>query len=557
MSSRQREFYYQIFQEKTVTNDGCPPVGYKSYPIKVTTVSFMLNDEDKPRQRFVSRTERLGPIVQFGLIAGPFLSMVDSSVVNIALPVISSDFHTGLAEIQWILSAYLLALAAFLPVSAFLSKRLGARQVYFWSIIGFTFSSFLCALSPNLDFLIFARVLQGALGAPLVPVAMDILFRKGIVPGSSNTNSETQELSPLLGIVLFLAPALGPTLGGFLIGYFGWPSIFLINVPIGIVAGVAVIRYKNILDKRNEASKSVGFDFLGSVLLSLGLVLAIYGASEAPLIGWFSIQTLPYLTGGLLLMIVYACRSVKRVNPAVNIKLVRHSQTALALAISVLASIVLFGVLFLLPVFMESFQGLSSFETGLVLLPQGLVTGVGTVIGTKLPERLGTRLTVAVGMGTLTATTAALLILNITTSPIVTATILSGRGLALGLTIQPLLLATIGSLSTNEISDGNTLFNILERLGGTIGVSLLSTVFTLREEFHIGLVLALLGINPSQVPGGIGQSSSSAFLSSLPTSVRTQLANAAVSGFHDTIILMSIVSLVGLGLAILIRDHRR
>ena len=318
-----------------------------------------------------------------------------------------------------------------------------------------------------------------------------------------------------------------------------------------------MLHYKRQLDEKNEASKSTSFDFAGSILISLGLLLAVYGASEAPLIGWLSIQTLPFLIGGLALLVVYVIWALKRSNPAVNIKLLRHAQTALALGISILASIVLFGVLFLLPIFMESFQGISSFETGLALLPQGLVTGVGTIIGTKLPSKRGTKFTVSLGMGILAATTALLLVLNTSTPVWMTATILSGRGLALGLTIQPLLLATVGSLSGSEVSDGNTLFNILERLGGTIGVSLLSTVFTLREQFRIGQVLALLGINPSQISGGLGQSASSSFLASLPLSIRAELGNAAVSGFHDTIILMSVVSLIGLILAIFIKDRRK
>jgi EmrB/QacA subfamily drug resistance transporter len=510
------------------------------------------------RQGFDQKQKKSGvlkPIIQFGLISGPFLSMVDSSVVNIALPVISSGFNSSLSSAQWILSGYLLALAAFLPVSAFLSKRFGARKVYFWSIVGFTTSSFLCALSPNLSSLIVTRVLQGALGAPLVPVAMDMLFRKGVVPGVSNQSSSEAQLSPLLGMVLFLAPALGPTLGGFLIGFFSWPSIFLINIPIGIVAGLTVQRYRHELDEKNKGSSIIIFDFPGSILLSLGLVLAIYGATEAPLIGWLSIQTLPFILVGFFLLAAYVIWALKRQNPAVNIKLIRHAQTALSLGISILASIVLFGVLFLLPVFMESFQGLSSLVTGLALLPQGLVTGVGTVFSSKLSGKLGTRFTVGLGMGILTITTAALLFLNTSTSVYVTAAILSGRGLALGLTIQPLLLATVGSLPREEVSDGNTLFNILERLGGTIGVSLLSTVFSLREQVRIGQVLAITGIIRSQLPSGLGDSSS--FLSSLPPAIQVELTKAAVGGFHDTIALMSLVSLVGLGLALFIKDASR
>jgi EmrB/QacA subfamily drug resistance transporter len=497
------------------------------------------------------KAKQLKPLVQFALIAGPFLTMVDSSVVNVALPVIATNFHSSLTSVQWILSGYLLALAAVLSASAFLSKRFGARTIYFWSIVGFTSASFFCALSPNLDSLILARVLQGALGAPLVPLAMDMLFKGPILGGH-----QTADVSPALGMILFLAPALGPTLGGYLVGYVNWQSIFLINVPIGIASALFVWHYSNQIPG-NDTDVSLRFDTVGFILISLGLVFAIYGSSEGPLIGWLSVRVFPALISGVALIGIYAVWALGRTRPAINLKLVRHVQTALALTISIISAVVLFAVLFLLPVFMESFQGLSVVDAGLVLLPQGLVTGIGTVLGDKLTIKQGIRRSVIFGIATLTVSTAALLFINIQTSAWIIAAILSGRGLALGLTIQPLLIGIIGGLTGNEISDGNTLFNVFQRLGGTLGVSLLGTFLELREEYHIGQVLSKFGISTGNIGSNLGQSNSSASLSSLPSVIRSQLANAAVSGFHDTVIILILVSLVGFVLAMFVRDVDR
>jgi EmrB/QacA subfamily drug resistance transporter len=493
------------------------------------------------------KTGKLKPLVQFALIAGPFLTMVDSSVVNVALPVIVGDFHTTLASAQWILSGYLLALASVLSVSAFLSKRFGARRIYFWSIIGFTIASFFCALSSSLDTLILARVLQGALGAPLVPLAMDMLF-KGPIRGGR----QTADVSPALGMILFLAPALGPTLGGYLVGYVNWQSIFLINVPIGIAAALFVSHYSNQIPS-DEPNTKLRFDTLGFILISLGLVFLVYGSSEGPLIGWLSLQVLPFLVSGAALIGIYVLWALGRTNPAINLNLIRHLQTALALVISIIAAVVLFAILFLLPVFMESFQGLSAVDAGLVLLPQGLVTGIGTVLGDKLVTKQGIKRSVILGMATLTASTGALLFINIQTSPWIIAVILSGRGLALGLTIQPLLIGIIGSMSRNEISDGNTLFNVFQRLGGTLGVSLLSTFLELREEYHIGQVLSALGISGASIGSSMSQNTSNSLFASLPLAIRTQIANAAVDGFRDTVVILILVSLVGLALAKFLR----
>jgi EmrB/QacA subfamily drug resistance transporter len=459
--------------------------------------------------------QRLALAAQFGLIAGPFLSMVDSNVVNVALPVMLTDFHSSLSSVQWVLSAYLLASGAALVSSPYLSKRFGASRVYLLSLLGFTAASGLCALAPGLEFLVLARVLQGALGAVMVPLAMDMLLGKG---GAS------KQISPAFGIILFLAPALGPTLGGFLIGVAGWPSIFLINVPLGLLSALSISR--GLKFQRPPRGEAPSFDLAGAVVLAAGVVLALYGASEGPLVGWTTAGSFPYWASGTVLLAAYGMWAVRRPDPAVDLKLLREGQTALALAIITIASTVLFAMLFLLPVFIESIQGESATVTGLALLPQGVVTGVGTWIGDKLSKQRSARsirLTTLLGMVILTATTAMLLAVGIGTPDLEVAAILSGRGLALGLTIQPLLYATIGNLTDREVPDGNTLFNVMDRFGGSVGISLLATFFQLREQSYASS--GLLG-------------------------TAQQLAEAALRSFHDTILLLTVVSLLGAFLAL-------
>jgi EmrB/QacA subfamily drug resistance transporter len=467
---------------------------------------------------------KLALAAQFGLIAGPFLSMIDSNVVNVAVPVMLADFHTSLSAVQWVLSAYLLASGGALVCSPYLSKRFGANRVYLLSLLGFTGASGLCALAPSLEFLVLARVVQGALGAVMVPLAMDMLLGKG---------GRSKQISPAFGIILFLAPALGPTLGGFLIGVAGWPSIFLINVPLGLLSAIAISRSLRV--PRVSQDDMPKFDFVGAVVLAAAVVLALSGATEGPLVGWASSGSLPFWAAGCVLLVVYGEWAVRRPSPAVDLKLLRNGQTALALVIITIASTVLFAILFLLPIFMESIQGKSAEITGLSLLPQGIVTGVGTWIGDKLSRQRSERsirLTTTLGMGILTVTTGALLAVGIGTSDWEIATVLSGRGLALGLTIQPLLYATIGNLSDHEVPDGNTLFNVMDRLGGSVGISLLATFFQVSEQSYASTLAAAA--------------------SSLPLS-SSQLTEAALHAFKDTILLLTAVAFVGLLLAMALR----
>lgn len=203
---------------------------------------------------------------------------------------------------------------------------------------------------------------------------------------------------------------------------------------------------------------------------------------------------------------------------------------------------------------MSTSEGLSAVDAGLALLPQGLVTGISIVIGDRLSKKQEIRRTVVIGMALLTAGTAALMLIDVRTPVWLTAAILSARGLALGLTIQPLLVGTIGSLRGREIPDGNTLFNVFQRLGGSLGVSMLATFLSLREQYYIAQVLSRLGMSGGNVTNSLGQAVSGSSLSSIPPAIASQTATASANGFHDTVLLVVGISFVGLLLAVFLRD---
>jgi EmrB/QacA subfamily drug resistance transporter len=220
--------------------------------------------------------QRLTALVLVGLLAGPFMSMIDSSVVNVALAVIARSFKTDLATAQWVISGYLLALAFGLPASAFLAKRYGTRRIYLVSMAGFTLSSLACAFAPTLPVLIATRVLQGFCGAPLVPLAMNVLL--------GPNGRARRGIPPVAGVLLFLAPALGPTIGGLLLRVGAWPLIFLVNVPIGLLGLIGAARINT--EVAGEGDRAARFDPLGLALASFGLTLAIYGATAGAQKSW-------------------------------------------------------------------------------------------------------------------------------------------------------------------------------------------------------------------------------------------------------------------------------
>jgi len=428
--------------------------------------------------------------LQLVLLAGPMLSMIDSSVVNVAVPVIVTDLHTTLATAAWTLSGYLLGLACGLAASPWLARRFGTVPAYQAALAGFVLASAACAVVPSVRLLIAARVVQGLLGAPMVPLAMGLLLGRD---GAAKT------MPPSAGIMLFAAPALGPALGGLLIGAFGWRSVFLINVPVGLAALAGLRRCRRARGGPG-GDPSARLDLPGLVLLSAGLGLATYGASQGPSHGWLSAASAPAWLGGLALLGGYLLwyrggpGRARGVRPAVNLSVFAAPRRALTLALACIASVVLFSVLFLAPVYLQDIQHRTAGLTGLALLPQGVVMGLASWLGSVLVERGRARpaiivASVAGGLALLAVATLSMLLLGPATPIWASAALFCGRGVALGLTVQPLVMELVGDLAGDNLPDANTLFSITERLSGSFGIALLATYYAQRVRIT-GLPIA-------------------------------------------------------------------
>ncbi len=431
--------------------------------------------------------------MRLAFLGGPMLSMIDSSVVNVAVPDIVAGLHTSLETTAWTVSGYLLGLAAGLAATPWLARRFGTLPAYQTALAGFIAASACCALAPDVTALIVTRVLQGMAGAPMVPLAMGLLL------GKVSGNGGVRTMPASAGLLLFAAPALGPAIGGLLISGFGWRSVFLINLPVGLVAWVGTRPARRAL--AGSGDRGARLDVTGLLLLATGLGLATYGASQGPDRGWLSAAAAPAWSGGLALIAGYLLWVRLRADgaagpPAVNLSLLGSPRRAVTLALACVASIVLFAVLFLAPVFLQDVQHRSATVTGLVLLPQGVVMGLAAWVGNSVVEHGKSRpaviaYSVSAGLALLAVSTAALVLLGAQTPAWVTATLLCGRGIALGLTVQPLVLALLGDLDDTRMPDANTLFNIAERLSGSFGIALLATFYATRARMTGSPVIAL------------------------------------------------------------------
>ena len=419
------------------------------------------------------------PLVQYALLAGPLLSMLDSSIMSVAVEPIARELHASLTTVQWTVSGYLLALGAGLAGTAYLARRFGTLPVYQASVIAFTIASALCAVAPDAGILVAARVLQGLVAAPLVPLAMSMLLG-----GSGSARS----ISPLAGVMLFLGPALGPTVGGALIGAGGWRAIFLINVPLGAAAALAV----RFVPAALAPGRTPGarFDLPGLILLAAGLTGLLLGSSQGAAGGWGTPSTWAPLAAGAALLACYIGWAAHRDQPALDLSLARRRVPALSMGLCALASLVTWAAVFLLPVFVQSAQGRTALAAGLAMAPQGPITGLSTALAPRLLAGLTVRVTAACGFAVLAAASLGLLVIDARTPLWVIAVILACRSVSIGLVIAPLLQALTEPLRPGQLGDANTLFNTCQRVAASFGIGLVAALYTMQARLH-GQVAAL------------------------------------------------------------------
>ena len=458
-------------------------------------------------------------LVMAGLMAGPFLSMVDANIINVAIPSIAKELHASLSLTQWTLSGYLLAMAVALPATSYLARRFGTQRAYRWSLVAFVVSSAACAAAPTIIVLDAMRAVQGLTAAPLVPLSMALMFRRA--EGDPDKNQTW-----LGSVLLFLAPALGPTIGGLLLDVSSWRTLFLVNVPIGIVALIGTRRLAEHVPA-DERDPAAALDVFGLVVLAAALGSVLYAVAEAPTAGWLSLRIWPFEVLGALGLVVYVLRSRSNPHPPVALDLLHSRRNALTMGICSVTAVVLFAVLFLMPIFLQEIDGATPVTAGLVLLPQGVAMGVSTLAGNWLARRVPIRRLVVIGLLVLWATTALLLLVDTGTPMWLTALMLMGRGLAIGFVISPLINGLLLPLPPPRIADATTLFNIAQRVGASVGIAAIASVFANSVRTHVTAASA-----HARATGG--------------AVTHEVLAAGATAGFHETMFVVVLAVLPAL-----------
>src|SRR5512147_796877 len=405
--------------------------------------------------------------ILISVMFGIFMIILDATVVNVAFPTLRREFNASLADAQWVLSIYVLALGVTTPVSGYLADRFGIKRIYLLGLGIFVFGSFLCGLAPSLGWLIAARALQGFGGGISQPLGPAQLYR-AFPPKEQGT------ALGYFGIALVFAPALGPILGGWLVDANLWRLIFFINIPIGILGVILGSRF--LLDYQVE--RKPAFDPLGLITAAIGFGSVLYAASIAETGGWTGSATLLAFGIGIVALILHVVIELRVKEPMTSLRLFGNPIFLNAALVGYVATIAMFGAEFLMPVYLQAFRGRTALETGFILLGIAIPSGIMTPLAGRLYDKYGPRMNLIVGFIILCINTWQLSLIGANTPISYIIFLLVLRGMAFGLTLQTSFVAALSAVPLNVLPRGSSLLNSTRFVVQAVSVAALATVLS-------------------------------------------------------------------------------
>lgn len=412
-------------------------------------------------------------IVLVVILIGGFMSMLDSSIVNVALAAMMSAFGVGADEIDWVLTVYMLVLGISVPTSGWLGDYFGLKKFYLISLAIFTVGSGLCALAWNVPTLTFARGIQALGGGMIMPLTMAMIFK--ITPRKIIGKAMAG-----YGMVFVVAPAIGPTVGGYLVEYVSWRWIFTINLPIGII-GILLGLW---LIPEMKSEKPDKFDIWGALLSAAGMFCILFVLSEGAGWGWTSLKSIMLIYASCVFMGLFIWWELKNPEPLLDLRIFKNLNFTMGNLSLVLITIGMYGVLFYIPIFLQAVRGMGALEVGLLMLPPALVSAVSMPISGALYDRFGPRYPAAIGVLLLAWSTYMFSYLDLATPVSFIIFWNSVRSIGMGLAMMPVQTALMSEIPKALVGRASAMNNIITRVSGSFGIAILAVIMTQRLAYH-------------------------------------------------------------------------
>lgn len=447
-----------------------------------------------------------------------FMELLDSTVVNVAIPTLSRDFDvTSPTTIQWVITGYLLSLAVFIPISGWAGDRFGTKRVFMFALAVFTGASLLCALAWSIESLIAFRVVQGVGGGMLSPVAFATVWR-------AFPPHERSKAAGIMVVPAAAAPALGPLVGGALLKVASWHWIFLVNIPIGIAALIISALY---LKEHHEPS--VGrFDPAGFILSAAGLAMVVYALAEAGARGFDDGRVIGFGLAGLVLLAAFVVVELRSPAPMLDVRIFTNS---LFRACNIAWLVTMFGfssTIFLITLELQANRGMSALESGLATFPMAVGVMFIAQPASRMYGVIGPRRMIFAGLIVTAICTLVFWRVDLGTSEWIIRGLMLVRGLGFGLILVPLQAATYAQIDAKDTGRATALYNVSSQVAASLGVALAATLLTSRLSSHG----AILGAPPTRL--------------------------ASLEAFQDVFLIMGLISVASIAVAFLIHDvHAR
>lgn len=495
--------------------------------------------------------ERFGisGLAMIGVIFGVFMAILDSSIVNVATPKMMTVYATDQSTIEWVITAYTLVEGMLTPISGYLADRFGAKRMYLYGLLSFVLGSALCGVAWSVSSLIIFRVLQACGGALLMPISITILYslakpeKRGLVTG-------------IWGIAIMFAPALGPTLGGFILEYFNFRLIFYINIPIGIINFFMVKAYIPELGTKNCGK----FDLPGFITCVIGFFCLLYAISDASTSGWLSVKIISLFIAATIFLALFVVFELTTDSPMVELRLLKIRSFLISNLSIFVMTIGMMGVLFLLPIFLQNGLGFSPLKAGLLMMPGALVTAALMPISGGLYDKLGARPLAISGIAVMLIGTLLFVNLNFNWTYMAIMMVYTLRTAGMGLSMMPLSTAGLDAVPAHLVNRGSALQNTLRNIASSVGVAILGSIMTTHSNLSFATYMQNVSVQSAQKitaygmhPSVYGITNPSDMLHLM--SVLKQLAFE--NGVRKALIIAATVTMISLILSLFIERKKR
>ncbi|HCU7846537.1 TPA: DHA2 family efflux MFS transporter permease subunit [Staphylococcus aureus] len=482
------------------------------------------------------------------LLFGMFIAILNQTLLNVALPKINTEFNISASTGQWLMTGFMLVNGILIPITAYLFNKYSYRKLFLVALVLFTIGSLICAISMNFPIMMVGRVLQAIGAGVLMPLGSIVIItiyppeKRGAAMGT-------------MGIAMILAPAIGPTLSGYIVQNYHWNVMFYGMFIIGIIA----ILVGFIWFKLYQYTTNPKADIPGIIFSTIGFGALLYGFSEAGNKGWGSVEIETMFAIGIIFIILFVIRELRMKAPMLNLEVLKFPTFTLTTVINMVVMMSLYGGMILLPIYLQNLRGFSALDSGLLLLPGSLIMGLLGPFAGKLLDTIGLKPLAIFGIAVMTYATWKLTKLNMDTPYMTIMGIYVLRSFGMAFIMMPMVTAAINALPGRLASHGNAFLNTMRQLAGSIGTAILVTVMTTQTTQHLSAFGEELDKTNPVVQDHMRELASQYGGQEGAMKVLLQFVNklATVEGINDAFIVATIFSIIALILCLFLQSNKK